>query len=117
MSISRAQQAKVIDHEIFAEMREMLEDEFEELLVEFNDDTKDMLAQLSDAANQGQLETISTLCHTLASSSGHLGFLQLSETAREVELMAREQAGQHDCAAWVNQLQQCYQQLARQLGE
>jgi len=114
MPNNSTQLVNMIDHDIFSEMREMLEDEFDELLEEFKEDTQATLVQLNDAVKKGELERISGLCHTLASSSGHLGFLQLSQIAREIELMAREQH-QGNYVELVDQLKQCYQQLIQEL--
>ena len=115
MPISEALQTTVIDYTILDEMRDLLEDEFDELVEEYKEDSQQMLEQLTRAVESSSLEQITTLCHTLSSSSAHMGFLQLAQVAKAIENMAREQS-QQDYAELSTQLQQCYQQLLTQLG-
>lgn len=74
-----------IDLEVIAELRDILGDELTEMFQEFIDQSSDLLDKLEHAAGAGDLDSLITATHLLASSSGNLGFLPFSQQARTLE--------------------------------
>lgn len=83
-------QLPVLDDEIVTELREIMEDEFTNLLQTFLGDLPLQLERLQAAFDQGDADTIFTIAHKLKSSCGSLGALRLMELTRQIEQAGRE---------------------------
>jgi len=81
----------VLDDEVIAELREVMEEEFEQLIGTYLDNTPQLLEQLQRAAAARDLPGMVIPAHSIKSSSANLGAMQLSGLAREIEMAAREQ--------------------------
>ena len=79
-----------IDLELFNEMREIMEDEFAELLQAFIDDTPLLLASIQSgvSAESHDLAATTSAAHQLKSTSASLGFLQLAQLAENLEQLS-----------------------------
>ena len=80
----------VLDGQVLSELREVMEDEFEELVATYLGNAPDLVGQLAQAAGRRDLEAMVIPAHSLKSSSANLGAMQLSEVARSIETAARE---------------------------
>lgn len=81
----------IIDQETLDGLREVMEDEFDELLTSFFTETESLLADLESALSAGDDKALFATAHSLKSSCGNIGALPLSETARQLELLGRNQ--------------------------
>lgn len=80
----------VLDAETVAELREIMEEDFQDLLRTFLADMPELLAGIEAAAAAGDAEALCQNAHTLKSSSASMGALALSELARRLELLGRD---------------------------
>lgn len=82
-----------IEKEIIDKAMDWVADYGEEFLIElidvYLDDTPVRLAQLRQALDGGDTETVTREAHTLKSSSANVGAMTLSAVARQVELAGR----------------------------
>lgn len=81
-----------IDFEIFRPLRELYEDETEELgelVRDFLSDAIGHIETIRDAIAKEDLDTLRVASHTLKSSSAHFGAMGFSEVCKELEYMAR----------------------------
>jgi two-component system sensor histidine kinase/response regulator len=82
-----------IEKEIAAKAKDWIDDYGEDFLVElidvYLDDTPARLAQLRQALDGGDAETMIREAHTLKSSSANVGAMTLSALAQQVELAGR----------------------------
>jgi HPt (histidine-containing phosphotransfer) domain-containing protein len=76
-----------IDLELYNEMREIMGDEFAELLQTFIDDTPVLLASIHESINAKPVDLVATAsaAHQIKSTSASLGFLQLAQLADNLE--------------------------------
>ena len=76
-----------VDLELFNEMREIMDDEFSELLQAFIDDTPVLLASIHESIRAEPVDLIATTnaAHQIKSTSASLGFLQLAQLADNLE--------------------------------
>ena len=79
----------LLDAEIIAELREVMEDEFGNLIAAFLDDLPLQLKQLQVAVAAQDAENIYQTAHKLKSSCGNLGALRLMELFRRLEQAGR----------------------------
>ena len=90
-----------IEKEIADKAKDWIDDYGEDFLVElidvYLDDTPVRLAQLRQALDGGDAETMTREAHTLKSSSANVGAMTLSALAQQVELAGRN--GQTDSVA------------------
>ena len=80
----------VLDNEIVNELREIMEDEFSELLHTFLGDLPLQLDRLQVAMAQSDADAIKTIAHTLKPTCAYLGALRLTELFRRLEQAGRE---------------------------
>ncbi|MGH7875570.1 MAG: Hpt domain-containing protein [Candidatus Binatia bacterium] len=82
-----------IEKEIIDKAKDWIDDYGEDFLVElidvYLDDAPLRLAQLRQALDGGDAETVSREAHTLKSSSANVGAMTLSALAQQVELAGR----------------------------
>jgi HPt (histidine-containing phosphotransfer) domain-containing protein len=95
-------QLPLLDDEIIVELREVMEDEFADLLLNFLNDLPVQLDRLQTAIDRGNLDELYQTAHKFKSSCGSIGAPRLAE------LMLRlEQAGRwkkpDDTLAWLRQ--------------
>ena len=82
----------VIDPATFDGLKEMVGDDFIGELVEtFFDESPGMLADMSQALDSGDAETFRRAAHSLKSNSASFGATRLSELAREMEYLGRDE--------------------------
>ncbi len=86
----------------------------EEMLVElipmFLEDIEPLLTQLEEAATSQNAEALKRAAHTIKGSSASLGILTVSELAKEVELMGRDEK-MMPANAKIQELRQHYSQV------
>lgn len=82
----------LLDSEIIAELREIMEGEFSELIQMFLNDLPLQIDHLHNAAAQNNDEKIYQIAHKLKSSCGNLGALRLAEAMARLEQMGRQKA-------------------------
>jgi HPt (histidine-containing phosphotransfer) domain-containing protein len=79
----------VIDTNVLEDIRDLMEDDFPDLVRRFLKDSADLLAQLDQDIARGDAESVHRAAHTLKSSSAALGALALSDRARHLEAIGR----------------------------
>jgi HPt (histidine-containing phosphotransfer) domain-containing protein len=85
----------LLDEEIIAELREVMEEEFADLIDSFLDDLPVQLDHLQVAIFQESADEVYRIAHKLKSSCGTLGALRLAEWVRRLELAGRQNALDH----------------------
>jgi HPt (histidine-containing phosphotransfer) domain-containing protein len=79
----------VIDTNVLDDIRDLMEDDFPDLVRRFLEDSADLLDQLDQSIARGDADSVNRAAHTLKSSSAALGALALSEHARQLERLGR----------------------------
>ncbi|MDG4553926.1 MAG: Hpt domain-containing protein [Candidatus Competibacter sp.] len=90
MSDTDLDRLPVLDNEVIAELREIMEDEFAELLHTFLGDLPLQLDRLRIAVTQSDADAIKTIAHTIKPTCAYLGALRLAEMFRRMEQAGRE---------------------------
>jgi CheY-like chemotaxis protein/HPt (histidine-containing phosphotransfer) domain-containing protein len=88
-SASRQSGVSALDEGKLNAMREILADDFPEMLCSYLDGAESMLEQLPPAVEASDSKEVERLAHSLKSSSLHVGAVNFSELARELEDRAR----------------------------
>jgi HPt (histidine-containing phosphotransfer) domain-containing protein len=83
-------QLPLLDEDIIIELREIMEDEFTDLLNTFLHDLPVQLAHMEAAVAQGDSNELYSAAHKLKSSCGSLGALRLAEVVRRLEQAGRD---------------------------
>lgn len=83
-------QLPVMDQAALGEVRAMMGDKFTELLSYFLEDSAGYMQQIEEGVATGKAESVVLPAHTLKSSAKQMGAMQLAESARAIELEARE---------------------------
>lgn len=78
-----------IDDQQFAELRELLEDDFKGLVLDFIADSKRRLDSLRLAANDDDNASGFETAHTLKGASANLGAIRLGELSYQVQEVCR----------------------------
>ncbi|MBL8260107.1 MAG: Hpt domain-containing protein [Candidatus Competibacteraceae bacterium] len=92
----------LLDGEIMLELREVMEDEFADLLQNFLDDLPLQFERLQRAADQNDADQLYQIGHKFKSSCGSLGALRLAELVQRLEQAGRSR--QMDAAGrWLAQ--------------
>lgn len=102
----------LIDDDVIAELRDILQEEFSDLIRDFVDDVPIQLALMQTAIDEGNADGLYRLAHKLKSSCGSIGAPRLAELVRQLEqagrqatlddtaaLLARAQAVAHETVA------------------
>lgn len=90
-----------IDTDQLAELKMVLEDEFEVLVRTFMEDSETRLETLASALGAGATEEVRSAAHSLKGSCGNLGAAALMNLCKEIEDSARagELGGLDTCLA------------------
>jgi HPt (histidine-containing phosphotransfer) domain-containing protein len=83
------QTSDVIDFDVLDEIRELMEENYSDLVRRFLIDTADLLEQLAQSLEQGNAALVHRAAHTLKSSAAALGAVGLSHCARQLEIQGR----------------------------
>ncbi len=86
-----------VDEATIESLRELMEEEFDELVESFIEDGQKLVDGIGSAAQNGDAAEINRIAHALKSSSANMGAFQLSDYARELESLGG--AGTLDGAA------------------
>lgn len=81
----------LLDAEVIAELREIMEGEFIVLIEMFLNDLPIQMERLQIAVAQSDAETVYRVAHRIKSSCGNLGALRLMELIRRMEQAGRRQ--------------------------
>jgi HPt (histidine-containing phosphotransfer) domain-containing protein len=82
----------LLDDEIIAELREVMEDEFTDLIRSFLNELPVQMENLQTAIVEGAAPDLYRIAHKFKSSCGSLGAVQLAELIRRLEQAGRENA-------------------------
>ncbi|MCW8931524.1 MAG: Hpt domain-containing protein [Gammaproteobacteria bacterium] len=80
----------LIDLDTLNELKEIMEDDFDELISVFISDSQTQIKSLQEAINSSNSEDIRRIAHTLKGSSANLGINDLSESCRVLEHKAAD---------------------------
>ena len=96
----------ILDLTILAEAKETMKAKFATMVTYFLEDAENYISSIGDGIAANQVEKIVSPAHTLKSSSHQMGAIKMSETAKEMEHIAREQssAGKNDMQPFVEML-------------
>jgi len=89
-NLSPSRLLPTLDNNVLNTLREVMGEDFEELIPAFMDSSKEILEQLNQAYQQQDLEVFQRNAHSLKSSSANMGALNLSEMAKTLELNAKQ---------------------------
>jgi HPt (histidine-containing phosphotransfer) domain-containing protein len=79
----------VIDVAVLQDIRDLMEEDFPDLVRRFLADAADLLAQMDQASAQGDADLMHRASHTLKSSAAALGAVGLSNCAKQLEALGR----------------------------
>ncbi|SDW53992.1 Hpt domain-containing protein [Thiocapsa roseopersicina] len=79
----------VIDTTVLDDIRDLMEDDFADLVRRFLEDSADLIDQLDQGIARGDADAVYRAAHTLKSSSAALGALALSDRAKHLEALGR----------------------------
>lgn len=82
----------VLDEDTIGELRDIMEQEFDDLVETFLEDMPQQLTKITSAVNDKDSDALRKIAHTLKSSSGSIGAPRLSELARRLELLGHQDA-------------------------
>jgi CheY-like chemotaxis protein/HPt (histidine-containing phosphotransfer) domain-containing protein len=87
----------VLDHDVLLELREIMQDDYLNLLKTYLGNAPDLVEQVRKAIDAGDVDALLNPVHSLKSSSANVGAMALSALAKDGERLARE--GDMDGAA------------------
>ena len=79
-----------LDDEVVRPLKELLGDNFTELINDFISSFPPKLDELKTASNTDDVNSMMQISHTLKSSSGSFGFIRLFKRLEHLELQARK---------------------------
>ena len=74
-----------LDYEIINDLKELLEDDFNDIIDIYINSTTDILKEMHLANSTNNYSTIQRLAHSLKSSSENVGAIQISTLSKEIE--------------------------------
>ncbi len=77
-----------IDENVILELKDILEDEYEELVSTYIRDTKAKIAKLAQAVADADAANVRELAHSIKGASINLGVMQLGEMCNDLEAEA-----------------------------
>ncbi|UTF60789.1 Hpt domain-containing protein [Gilvimarinus sp. DA14] len=80
--------AQHIDHEALAALRDVMEDDFLQLIETFVSDSRAKINTMQKALAAGQSEELRRAAHSLKGSSSNIGAAGLMEACRQIEVRA-----------------------------
>ncbi len=104
MSDADLKQLPLLDEEIIVELREVMEEEFADLLQNFLNDLPLQLDLLQAVIAKGDADQLYQIAHKLKSSCGSMGALRLAELVRRLEQAGRSKM-LADAREWLQQTQ------------
>lgn len=111
---------EVINHEQFEEMRDLLEEDFDDLVTAYIADSKQRIALLRTAQAAGDNANGFEAAHAIKGASANLGAIQLMDIAADLQEACRENTISQ-CAALIQQadsaLVQLEQAIHQRLGQ
>lgn len=78
-----------LDHTAIEELRDLLEEAFDDLIETYLNDAPEKVEGLARAAQAGDTAAVYQFAHSLKSSSANVGALWLSEIASDLEELSR----------------------------
>jgi signal transduction histidine kinase/DNA-binding response OmpR family regulator/HPt (histidine-containing phosphotransfer) domain-containing protein len=106
--------AVALDKQIIEDLKDIMGDEFSDLIEVYLEDSPKALTKLADAAESNSIEGLVGPAHTLKSTSANLGAISLAELANQIEENARR--GKTDGATdIVKEMLRIYKQVASEL--
>ncbi len=106
----------VLDYEILDELRELMEEEFTDVLLVYMDNAPKLFNKISQAADKGDIKGLISPAHSLKSSSGNVGAMQVSNFAKGLEQAARSNDFEEAAKNWRG-LQQVFPKTYEKLTE
>lgn len=85
----KKQRTNAIDMDILDGLREVMEEDFSELLGLFLNSVPEQIVSLAEYAAQNDAENIAKIAHSLKSSAANLGALVFSVHCKDLEMTAR----------------------------
>ncbi|MCB1772112.1 MAG: response regulator [Gammaproteobacteria bacterium] len=79
----------VLDAKVLRELRDIMEDDYVNLLQTYLDNAPQLVAEVQAALGRGDVSAMVIPVHSLKSSSANVGAMQLSSLARKAERLAR----------------------------
>ncbi|MCP3848716.1 MAG: Hpt domain-containing protein [Gammaproteobacteria bacterium] len=79
-----------IDFNVLNELKEIMEDDFDELISVFESDAQVQIENLKAAIDTSNAADVRCIAHTIKGSSANLGLTDLSECCRVLEFEATE---------------------------
>ncbi len=86
----KATVAPPVDGDTLSALREILEDEFDEVIEAFLKDVPEQLYAIRDGIRAGDSDSVRIASHTLKSSAANLGAQTLSAQSKKLEMLARD---------------------------
>lgn len=80
-----------VDTETLTMLKEVMEDDFPQLITTYLDDATTRIAQLTPLLGEADCDELRHCAHSLKGSSSNLGATALSEMCFEIEAKAKEQ--------------------------
>ncbi len=81
---------RLVDLGCLRTLRDIMGEDFPELIPAYLQDTNDILAQMPPALQSGNQETLQRLAHSLKSTGANVGATVLAEQAKELELLTKD---------------------------
>lgn len=106
----------ILDMSTVNELREMLEEGYDELIDDYLSDTPTLLQGLTGAASTGDMAQLTSLSHTLKGSSGNIGVHNVYLLAQQLEQVGRGQED-GDPERLLQALEQAYKLASQALQE
>jgi len=76
---------QILDREVVAELRDMLEDELDELFDELLQQVPQVLTEIRQCAEDGDLGSVEQKVHQIKGSASNLGVMVFAESCRQLE--------------------------------
>jgi len=82
----------ILDKATVVELRELMEEEFIDLMETFLRDLPTQLGKIHESFAAGDAETLWRTAHTLKAASGSIGAPRISELCRQLEIIGRDES-------------------------
>ena len=91
------------------DLKDILEDELNDLFIEFQSNTKQMIEKLRIEEKNNNIESIINIAHAVKGSSGNLGLNRIYEQTQELEKSLRS-GTEIDVALSINLIEKAYEE-------
>ena len=81
---------RLLDYEILEELREVMEEEFTDIILVYMDSAPQLLKKIKEATDSGDIKGLISPAHSLKSSSANVGAMRVSGVAKKLEHAARK---------------------------